>query len=126
MTAGPPAAIVIGAHVWRVDAGHDAAERCIEAGDRGRTMAERQLIEVDGRRPPSGVAETLLHEVLHALLDDAGADVVPKLTADNLEAVVTLLAPRLLHFIRANPAAVDYLVTAVGAPAELYLEPADG
>ncbi len=108
----PPGSVAVGAHVWRVLADADASARCVEAGDRGHALPDRQVIELDGNRPASGIAETLLHEVLHAALDDAGANAVPKLGCELLELVVSLLSPRLLATLRDNPALVDYLIRA--------------
>lgn len=54
------------------------------------------------RRPPDALAESLLHEVLHALLEDSGGEWSGKVE----ERIVGALSPRLAAFIRDNPEAV--------------------
>lgn len=54
------------------------------------------------QRPPDAITEKLVHEIIHALLDDSGGEWTPK----QEEAFVRLLSPRLSAFMRDNADAV--------------------
>jgi hypothetical protein len=84
---------------------------CRAAGVTGQYMDDDRAIMYDNERPYDVVAETLLHEVLHALWENAGLNYLvdsrePKSKGERL---ITALAPRLLSFLRDNPDFVRYL-----------------
>ena len=82
---------------WPEDGGMDDDNRWGECDKR------RGMIRVSSlQRPPDALAETLVHEILHALIYDAGTE----WDDDMEEQVVRLLSPRLAAFIRDNPTAV--------------------
>lgn len=99
----------VGAHVYRVTT--DAVELS-EEGDWAHHDGRRRVIAVETReRPPSAIAEDLLHEILHALMLDAGAD----LERDDEERVCTVLGPRLAAFLADNENAVHELLDMLAA-----------
>lgn len=66
------------------------------------------LVTVSGTQSPDQMAETFLHEVLHALLDKVGHG-SNQMGAEEHEAMVNRLAPVLLLFLRDNPRVIEYL-----------------
>lgn len=78
----------------------------------------KQVISIRG---PEGISmaktrETLLHEVLHAIIGTAR---IPPFSTDNghdEEAVVSMLAPLLLHTLRDNPDLVRTLLASDDVP----------
>lgn len=65
-------------------------------------------IHIRPGQSPDSEADTLLHEVLHAVFDMTGLG--HDLAADDLdESVIRRLTPALLGVIRANPELVKYL-----------------
>lgn len=94
----------IGAHHYTVTP--DVVELS-EEGDWAHHDGRRRAIAVETReRPASAIAEDLLHEIVHALLLDAGAD----LERDDEERVCTVLGPRLAAFMADNKTAVHELL----------------
>lgn len=78
---------------WPDDGGMDDDNRWGECDRR------RGLIRVSSlQRPPDALAETLIHEVLHALIYDAGTE----WDNDQEEQAVRLISPRLAAFMRDN------------------------
>lgn len=67
------------------------------AGADGTCTPRRNVIALDGGQPPSQLADTLMHEVAHALL------AVVKLEDDVEEALALALGPALVMLIRDNP-----------------------
>jgi hypothetical protein len=80
-----------------------------EGGERvvGACDTVRLTVVLDPDLAPSQLAETTIHELLHAVfsLIGAGEDV----TGEVEERLVLRLAPVLLQVLRANPALVSYL-----------------
>ena len=63
-------------------------------------------------RPLTALAEDLVHELLHALVDNSGGDLVAHEKGEDLEErAVELLAPRLLALLRDNPSLIAELQT---------------
>lgn len=81
-----PDAVTIGPHRYVIEPGGD-----------GLCVPRRNVIALDGGQPPSQLADTLLHEVVHALLATV------KLDDDVEEAVALALGPGLLALIADNP-----------------------
>lgn len=78
----------------------------------GQTEIPIQLITIAEDRPRSGVQETLLHEILHALIWEAGISVPenPEETAENREEkLVGQLSGVLLDCLQRNPLVVNWL-----------------
>lgn len=73
----------------------DAAEN----GRLGEISHRSGEIRVADSRPIETQAETIVHEVLHALMHDSGAD----WTNDDEENIVRWLTPRLTAFLADNP-----------------------
>lgn len=116
-----PATLTIGAHRWRLRLHDEAAMQPHqekyheESGDPGLLLGSCRapLLEIDLRThvgdaviPPSKLAETALHEALHAVFDQVGLDDHP-----DEEAIISALAPTLLSLLRANPDFVAFLLT---------------
>ena len=70
-------------------------------GHAGRTMAHHCVIEVYHPQDEQAMRDTVLHEVLHACLFEAGKG--------DCEDVVASLAPTLLYVIRKNPKLIEFL-----------------
>jgi hypothetical protein len=107
---GPPKFVVVGPHRYRVTVDRAAVDRVsVEGGERVVGACDRQRLEIvaDPELAPSQLADTVLHEVLHAAFDLIGAG--EDIAADVEERLVLRLAPVLLQVVRANPSLVEYL-----------------
>lgn len=72
-------------------------------------------IWIDRDQTPLMEKDTVLHEILHALLDQTGAKRrFKEVGSDFEEELVSELTPRLLQVLRDNPVIVRYLTEAVG------------
>lgn len=80
-------------------------EKARSEGIWGLFSAELNVIFVLKGRPPQMQAEVVLHEVMHALLHDAGLD----FEGDDEERLVKTLTPRLAAFLVDNKSAVARL-----------------
>lgn len=87
----------IGCRIYRVDWPENGD---IESDNHwGECDRRRGCITVASlRRPPDALAETLIHEVLHALIYDAGTE----WDDDQEEQIVRTISPRLAAFMRDN------------------------
>jgi hypothetical protein len=103
----PPEAIALGPHRYRVDASEQAISDLQDEHATGNSVPDRLLIRLDGRRPHSVVAETLLHECLHCAWSLTALG--PHEVNEHQEVVVTALAPWLLEALRQNPDLVAFL-----------------
>lgn len=75
----------------------------------GRTAHHECLITIKPTLPDSMKAETLLHEILHAI-HEVGAQIETIRYVDELEEALTQKnTPVLLNFIRDNPKIIGYL-----------------
>lgn len=72
----------------------------------GETKAEKLTIKLRPGQAPDYEADTLLHEVLHAVMTHAPID----LTTEQEEHVCLAIAPVLLDTLRRNPKFTDYLL----------------
>lgn len=70
---------------------------------------QQNTIYVSPAGPEPRKKETLLHEILHAIIDQTALATGP-LSGDNEEIVVRTLAPLLLHTLQNNKAIVRYLL----------------
>lgn len=79
--------------------------------DKGKTRGEicldRRLIKVE-RGPAAVMANTLLHEHLHGIFNDAGLDASPVL-AKHEEQIVLTFTSGLMQVIRDNPEIIRFL-----------------
>jgi hypothetical protein len=99
----PPHSVRIGAVRYSIE----MVDRAM-LGDHGRLgdcNPNTATIRVADSRPPAVIAETLIHEVLHAVMDDAGMD----MDKDDEERLVSGLSPRLAALIADNPALMGSL-----------------
>lgn len=101
-----PRQLVIDRTVWTVD--DDPDHRTRERGDRGTTYPQQLTISIDATLPPGLVRRTLVHEAVHACWDTAelGSE---DLSPDQVERIVSHLAPRILDLIADNDPLVVYL-----------------
>lgn len=74
----------------------------------GNCDHEKQVITLDPDLGSDCAAETLLHEVIHAVNNLVGINV--HLSRDDEERVTNALAPALLDTMRRNPALVKFLI----------------
>lgn len=112
----PPKSVKIGARRYSIEI-DDAATRT-RAFDEGTpgygyTLLVDQKILLSPGLAPDLLAETVLHEVLHAIVDAAGLgdELVDKGTEAKLdeEDIVRRMAPVLLSVLRENLRLVDWL-----------------
>jgi hypothetical protein len=79
----------------------------------GETSVDNKEIIIYSWRNSQIVKDTCVHEFLHALLDGICISLFPDLDEDAVdkkeEALIQLLAPRLLQFIQDNPKWIKYL-----------------
>jgi hypothetical protein len=71
--------------------------------DLGQWDIKQARIMYDRTAKPQVVRETLLHEVLHVVLEHGNVDDVLH------EDIIRAMSPLLLHMLRANPSLVRYL-----------------
>lgn len=101
MPSRVPAKIRVGPHTYRVvQVPHGILEG---AGSDGTCNPRHLTIGLDDNQPRSQKADTLLHELIHALLATV------KLDEDTEEQICLALAPGLLALLRDNPNLVTYL-----------------
>lgn len=107
--ASKPKQIEIGPLVWKVDYDPVKIKESGYAGagaSFGLTFASQLEILVDPDRPEQGIRDTLLHEVLHAVIWTAGIDLGDD---DEEEIIVGQLSTAILDVLRRNKALVRYL-----------------
>jgi hypothetical protein len=97
----PPASIVVGPHVYRVVM--VPAGVLADSGSAGTTNPQALTIAVCEEQARSQLADTLLHELAHALVASVGLD------EDVEERVCLALGPGLLGLLRGNPELVAYV-----------------
>ena len=98
-----PRALDIGPHRYRVALVPDGV--LDDAGRYGHASIERLVIALDDSQPPTQMADTLLHETVHALLASVGLE-------DEIEERVCLaLGPGLLGLFNDNPDLVAFLMS---------------
>lgn len=106
--ATPPAAlprhVAVGPHRYRIVL--DAAGLLTAGELSGYTDTATLVIGLAGGQAPSQLAESLLHELTHAVLDGAGLGVELE------ERIAGTVGRELLAILRANPAVVRFLLTA--------------
>jgi hypothetical protein len=118
VSAGLPASIVVAGHPFRlelVDDPNAALDRHQKKGDPiGIANVQTGVIRVrgGGENQPHNIRDTVLHEVVHAVLTmgylDEAADVFK--TERMAERVVEVLGTHLLDTLRRNPELVRYLM----------------
>lgn len=75
----------------------------------GRFLNSVLRIELRDDRPKMFMRETLLHEILHAVICLSGTRAVLDLETEDEEKLITLLTPALLCVLRDNPDVVRFL-----------------
>lgn len=108
----PPAKITVGPHVYTVEV---SAKRANDASVRYAQVDHATLdIIVNPDQHPSQMADSVLHELLHALCDMQGVAVgdKPLIEPAAEEPLVRGMAPLLLDLLRRNPALVTWLTDA--------------
>jgi hypothetical protein len=106
----PPAAVVVGPVTFSVCCDEDTLMRMEHATGSslfGATDVGSQSIVLNINVGPDVLAETLLHEVLHACLSVAG--ISHELDDDAEERIVRALSPVLLQVVRSNPSTIRFL-----------------
>jgi hypothetical protein len=97
----PPKTIRIGPHEYRVRLVPDSILE--GAGADGTCQPRRLVIALDGMQPPTQLADTLCHEIGHALLSTV------KVEEELEESICLSLGPALFALVRDNPALVDWI-----------------
>lgn len=101
-----PTHVTVGPHRYTVDSADFTGQLLRDEASCGDSRPDRLLIRVDNDRPHTGIAETLLHELIHCCWS-----ITALRATDNPdeEQVATALAPLLLDALRRNPTLVAYL-----------------
>lgn len=103
----PPPRIKVGARVYTVTL--DGA-RVGEHGAHGLCVPEQEQIFLDPAMSAGTLRETLVHEIIHAVVHDVSASGAAPVFDDDLEErVCSVLAPRLLDTLRRNPRLATYI-----------------
>lgn len=97
----PPSTLRVGPHTYQVVLVPNGV--MIDAERRGHTMATRLVIAIEPDMPASMVADTLIHEAVHAIL----RSIVLEDTVE--EQVALLMGPAVLALLRDNPELLTYL-----------------
>ena len=97
-----PAHVDVGCHRFTIRSDADTAAGLRENGNRAETRAERLLILLDPDLPQSLLAESLLHEVLHACWAQTPLRCAEGIK-DSEEDIVTALAPLIVGVLRSSP-----------------------
>lgn len=112
----PPTHVRIGPYRYRVELADlgDMADPEDEREDNGfgEYAPEVETIRLNKNQRPDSLADTLLHEVLHAVLGYTGAQEMLKTFNDSAEEfVVSALTGELLNVLRRNPSLVSFLTS---------------
>lgn len=99
-----PQHVQVGPHLYTIKWGSKAVRK---RGRVGEHEAETLTISIGDRVEGSQRADTLLHEILHAILSQTALD--HELDHDAAESLVLRLTPLLLSVIHDNPDLVRYL-----------------
>lgn len=105
--AAIPAQVWVGPHPYEIAADEDARVRLEESSCYGRCHYARLRIELDNRLPATMLAETLLHEILHAAIDQTGQRC---LDTEAEEALVSSLSPILYGVLTNNDELLAFLL----------------
>ena len=105
----PPAHVDVGPHRYTVVVDEHEAQR--ERVTFGSTDTVYTRIVINPAQAPSQLRDTLTHEVIHALLNNAGLTDFDQAVLDHeaAERVCRALAPALLLLLRVNPDLAAYL-----------------
>lgn len=110
----PPRRLAIGPFTVRVDqsrAAQDRIERDSDGPLYGMWDGKNARILLTAKAADTIVRETLLHELLHTILELSGASHVHIKDKDEEEGIVRSLTPMLLDTLRRNPRLVTYLLS---------------
>lgn len=98
----PPKHVDVGPHRYKVKV--DRTGALGDAGRSGQCSPSRLTITLDDGQAGTQLADSLLHELTHALLQAADLD------EEVEERVCSILGPGLLGLLRSNPDLVAYVV----------------
>ena len=106
----PPSRVKVGPHLYRLVVDADAIAR-VSAEAEQRKLGECEprtcTITIDPDQHPSQLADTVIHECLHAAFDVIGA--MEDVSDEIEERLVRRLAPVLLQILTDNPGLVAWL-----------------
>lgn len=106
----PPKTVTVGPHIYKIVCDTNAINaQCVDQGKAllGNCRSPEGVITIDPKQSESQLADTVLHETLHALMNLVGA--TEDISDEDEEKLVRRLAPALLDVIRRNPKWVAYL-----------------
>lgn len=99
----PPTRVKIGAHSWKVS---ELVEIEADQWLFGRTRPRWSLIEITKGQSASQKRDTVLHEVLHAIIEQGSTFIEDHVE----EALVRDISPLLLGVLRENPNLLKFLL----------------
>jgi hypothetical protein len=84
-----------------------------QLGRVGQTSYRDGRIDISrGNRTMDAIAETVMHECMHALFCDSGIDI----DAEHEENIISVLSPRIMSLMCDNPDLVHALIDGVAPP----------
>ncbi len=102
-----PAAVIVGPHVYRIAATRKAERKLTADGNLGMCDTTTSTILVMPGQSPTQLADTLLHEIIHAAFDQTP---LRQGNTGTEEEIVSALTPILLGVLRNNPEFVELLI----------------
>lgn len=99
----PPKHVDVGPHRYKVVIVPHGVLEGVGAG--GSCQPRHNVIALDGEVPRSQLADTLLHELAHAMLATTDLDDAEE------ERVARILGPALLDLLRSNPHLVEWVTS---------------
>lgn len=106
----PPARVRVGPHIYRISTDPSVLrhyEREVDHELDGYCDHANLTIAIKRPLEHTQQADTVLHEVLHAICSQTG--ITHDTGGDDEERLIQRLAPALLAVLRSNPSLVDYL-----------------
>lgn len=108
----PPNKIALGPFDIKVDISKKAQEKVDRDNDGplyGMWDGRNATISLSSRAADTIMRETILHELIHAIIELSGAASVHIKDSDTEEGIVRSVTPMILAMLRDNPKLVDYL-----------------
>lgn len=113
MPASIPKTVKVGTFTYRIEVSQAAIDAATVRNSKhlmGCCSSELLLIAIAPDLAHDQLADTLLHEVLHACCQVSGADLDSRDGDDHEEHAVGAISPHLLGALRDNPKLVEFLV----------------
>jgi hypothetical protein len=104
-----PTSIVLGPHAYEVRADEESVRLLHAHGNRGATYNDQSIVRIDPDRPKTALAETVLHELMHCIVDKS--PLRDRFSKEDDEAIVVMMSVGVLELLRRNPELVEFLLS---------------